>query len=424
MHAAWYNKRNMSRFFSLLAALLIAFLPLASVHAEGDLGLTPVIISEKAKSRDISKQTLTLTNTSERKLNLFPTVHDVSAKEGDQGFELAGDSGERSTSLANWIELSRGVIELGPGEEKIIPFVIRVNLAAEPGMYHAKIFFSEGSTRTDAEALPPLGEVLVTIEVLPDIKEVLQLNKFFTDSIFLSGDDVLFNFQIENIGNQNLKPTGEIRIYDRSGAEVASIPVNTDGTSFSPEQKAQLASVWAGAEGFGKYKAFLNLDYGDSQRASVQDTVFFWIVPWKQLGLTFIIGAMLVVFLVFYYQRRYDAPLAVSVAPVVRDPEPDFSEPEPAPVSKPERARRSWFSWRKKQSKLVPKVAYLDVPEPEVEAPVPTRIAMHDVVVPVAPVPVRETAPHGHSINLKELCKFPNDCPPEPSVHHVINLKR
>jgi hypothetical protein len=319
---------------------------------------------------------------------------------------------ERATSLANWIELSRGVVELGPGEEKIIPFVIRVNLAAEPGMYHAKILFSEGSTRSDAEALPALGEVDVTIEVLPDIKEVLQLNKFFTDPIFLSGDDVLFNYQIENIGNQNLKPSGEIRIYNRSGEEVASVPVNTEGASFSPEQQAQLAAVWSGAEGFGKYKAFLNLDYGDSQRASVQDTVFFWIVPWKQLSLAFVIGALLVLFLVFYYQRRLDEPTLAPVLP--RAPEP-VAHREPA-VRAP---KRSWFTFASRSATPLPETPRIETPV--TPPPVPVS-RMQDVVR--SQVPVETPVAHGHAINLRELCKRPDACEPEPAAHHVINLKR
>ncbi len=401
----------MFRFISACALVFLVAMPVSVSADPGDLTLTPVIITEKAKSRDILKQTLTLTNTSERKLNLFPTVHDVSATEGDQGFELVEGNTERATSLANWIELSRGVVELGPGEEKIIPFVIRVNLAAEPGMYHAKILFSEGSTRADAEALPALGEVDVTIEVLPDIKEVLQLNKFFTDPIFLSGDYVLFNYQIENIGNQNLKPTGEIRIYNRSGEEVASVPVNTEGTTFSPEQQAQLAAVWSGAEGFGKYKAFLNLDYGDSQRASVQDTVFFWIVPWKQLSLAFVIGAMLVLFLVFYYQRRLEEPTLAPVMP---------RAPEPVVHHEPVRtAKRSWFTFTHRSARPLPETPRIET----AVAPPPPAPRMQDVVR--APLPVQEPqTAHGHAINLRELCKRPDACEPEPAAHHVINLKR
>ena len=325
--------------FAGLIGFSLVLQPAAPVFAAPeDVSVTPIIINQKVKARDIIKQTITVTNTSNRKLNLYPSVYDVSPSEGTQEFVKAEGSFERSVSLANWIELSRGILELGPGEEKIIPFTVRTHLDAPPATYHARIVFSEGTTRESAEEKDPLVSVLVNIEVQPDIKEVLQLNTFFTETFFLAGDDVLFNFQVENIGNQELKPTGEIRIYDRKGAEVASVPVNESGATFSPEQTEQLASVWTAARGFGKYKAFLNIDYGASQRASIQDTVYFWIVPWKQLTAFFVVSILLMLFMVFYYhrhlQRKYTPHLAPSVAAVDPDPEPEFEEePDPEPYT-------------------------------------------------------------------------------------------
>lgn len=276
------------------------------VFAEGGLSVTPVLIDEKGKPRDIIKQSLTIVNNTERKLNLFPAVNDVTAMEGEQEFARAQNSDDRAVSLANWIELSRGSIELGPGEEKTIPFVIRVNLNAVTGAYHAKIALYEGSTREMAEANAPIAETMVNVEIQPDVKEMLQLNKFFTESLFFSGDDVLFNYQIENIGNQDLQPKGDIRIYDRKGKEVAAIDVNDEGKTVSPDEMSQLASVWSAASGFGRYKAFINIDYG-SQKASVQDTVYFWIVPWQQL-LGFTVAMMIaLVFLALYVHRWLDA---------------------------------------------------------------------------------------------------------------------
>jgi hypothetical protein len=201
------------------------------------------VIDEKVKVRDILKKSVTVTNSSNRKLNLYPSVNDINPQEGEEEFVASQNAAERSGSLANWIELSRGVVELGPGESKELPFVIRTHLDAAPGTYHATISLGEGSSRSQAEEAPPLAEVAVNVEVMADIKEVMQLNKFFTDNVFFSGDDVLFNYQLENIGNQELQPRGEIRIYNRRGEEVAAVDVNTEGKKFSPEQTAQLASM-------------------------------------------------------------------------------------------------------------------------------------------------------------------------------------
>lgn len=395
-------------FLALALALALLAAPTPTL-AEGtaDLSVSPVIISEKAKARDILKESIRLVNTSERSLSLYPSVIDVDPNEGGQGFDYADKSSERAASLANWIELSRGVIELGPGEEREVPFVIRINLNADPGMYYAALEFYQGPTRDRAEGAPPLATVDVTVEVQADIKEVLQLGSFFTDSIFLSGDDVLFNYQIENIGNQTLKPTGEIRIYDRTGAEVASIPVNSEGATFSPEQKAQLAAVWSAAEGFGKYKAFLNLDYGDTQRASLQDTVFFWIVPWKQLGVAFVVGLLVVIFLVYYYHRRLEAQYAVAHA----GPRAPVVAPAPVPLAPKPKRRRSWLpSFKKREPTWQVAAEWHDAPE--TVHPEPSVTARHEVVA---------TPVHGETINLKHMRPQPKS---EHHVTHVINLKK
>jgi len=109
-----------------------------------------------------------------------------------------------------------------------------------------------------------------------------------------------------NNGNQNLQPSGDIRIYNRRGEEVATVDVNKDGKSVSPEQTAQLASVWSGVNGFGQYKALITVNYGKTQTASVQDTVFFWIVPWKQLLGLFTITIIAMVALGLYFHRWFE----------------------------------------------------------------------------------------------------------------------
>ncbi len=308
--------------FSYTAVLLLTCSFLFSAHPQTalaqtqDLTVTPVVIDEKVKVRDILKKSVTITNTSSRKLNLYPSVNDINPQEGEEEFVAAQDSSERADSLANWVELSRGVVELGPGESKELPFVIRTHLDAKPGTYHATISLGEGGSRSLAEEAPPVAEMALNVEVMADIKEVMQLNKFFTDNVFFSGDDVLFNYQLENIGNQELQPKGEIRIYNRRGEEVAAVDINSEGKKFSPEQSGQLASVWNAATGFGRFKAFLNVDYGNSQTGSVQDTVYFWVIPWKQLLALFTASAIAVVALGLYFHRwfeeRHLAKLAIA----------------------------------------------------------------------------------------------------------------
>ncbi len=419
------SMRRTQSFFVLCMFFVVTILPQISLAQQsGDFSFTPVLIDEKAKPRDILKQTLTIVNTSNRKLNLYPSVNNIDPAEGQQEFAQAHNGTDRAASLANWIELSRGVIELGPGEEKTVPFVIRVNLTAVPGSYHAYISFYEGSTRESAEKTTALGKMTVNVEVLADVKEVMQLNKFFSDNIFFSGDDVLFNYQLENIGNQSLQPKGEIRVYDRKGREVAAVEVNKDGKTISPDEISQLASVWSAATGFGKYKAFINVDYGESQKASVQDTVFFWIIPWQQLVGMLVTSLMAIVFLALYVHRRMDARFHARLAHAGLHTDTKESLPvtprTPVESQSDEGVKKSRLSFlrRSKTKELTETAVPLEAPSKRPRNQMLEALGAERIHAPQA----RHEAvrPQGGTIDLKQMS---TPSPRKPQTTHVINLK-
>ncbi len=418
--------RTTQNFFLWCMVLCISIVPQFSIAQQsGDFSFTPVIIDEKAKPRDILKHTLTIVNTSNRKLNLYPSVNNIDTSEGQQQFAQAHNGADRAASLANWIELSRGVVELGPGEEKTIPFVIRVNLTAVPGSYHAYISFYEGSTREAAEKTTALGKMTVNVEVLADVKEVMQLNKFFSDNIFFSGDDILFNYQLENIGNQSLQPKGEIRVYDRKGREVAAVEVNKDGKTISPDEMSQLASVWSAASGFGRYKAFINIDYGETQKASVQDTVFFWILPWQQLLGMLVTSLMAIVFLALYIHRRMDARFHARLAHAGVHASTTQTLPNapslPRAPQTPPLEKKSRLSFLRRS-----KAEVSHVPDEPVEAP-PKRPrnqmleALGAERMQSQGSRVEQTRSQGGTIDLKNIS---SPQARKPQSTHVINLKK
>lgn len=176
---------------AVMFVLLVCLFPFAAQALSSDkLTVTPVVIDAKAKPRDVLKESITITNTADHLLTLYPGVNNVRPEDGEQEFAAAQSSLDLDDSLANWIELSRGVIELKPGEQKEVPFIVHVNMNAITGVYHAQISFSQGTTRAEAEAAGPLATVAVNLEVQEDTKEVLQLGKFTTGKFFLAGDDV------------------------------------------------------------------------------------------------------------------------------------------------------------------------------------------------------------------------------------------
>lgn len=427
-----------ARVLATISLIIVGLAPVFSHAATQELSVTPVVIDDKAHARDILTETITLTNTSSHKLEIYPSVNNVAPKDGEQPFAPAQGSQDLQASLANWIELSRGVIELSPGETRDVPFIIHVNLNALPGTYHAQISLFSGSTRDAAEAAGSLADVTVNLEVQADVKEVMQLDKFSVGKFFLAGDDVRFDYQLENIGNQDLMPHGEIRVYDRTGSEVASVDVNKEGKAVSPEQIAQLASVWSAAEGFGQYKALLTVYYGKNQTASVQDTVFFWVVPWKQLLMIFVAGLIGVIIMAFYVHRWLEErhgmkPVSVAaVAAAAAKPESAGAPEKPAAGSRfgllktvavlPFAIVAAGVSSAfravgklKRGERAVP----ARVPEPAAPE-VPAVAAVADPT-PVAPAPAPQSS---GTIDLKNFRAAPMEEQPVTHEGHVIDLKR
>ena len=298
----------MNRFFStsviaIFAVAVFASVPLFAFAA--DFSVTPLIIDLKAKPRDILKDTIGVMNNSSHIGNIYAFVNNTDPLLGMEEWKSMTSS-KAGDSLANWIEIKRGTLALPPNEKMELPLLIQVNLHAKPGIYHATITFAEGGTRAEAEARIKEGvSVAVNVEVQDDAKEILELSKFISNGTFIAGKDATFSYDLKNIGNRPIAPKGEVRIFNGNGEEVATINVNEKDEVLDPNRSKQLASVWKAGSRFGKYKAMLNIEYGSGSRGTLKDTVFFWLIPWKELLTVFM--CLLAVFLSFitYWHNGY-----------------------------------------------------------------------------------------------------------------------
>jgi hypothetical protein len=286
-----------------LAAAFFACAPVSSFAA--DFSVTPLIIDLKASPRDILKETIGVMNSANHVGNIYAFVNNTDPLLGREEWKSPSNT-DVSDSLANWIEINRATLALLPEQKKELPLLIQVDLHAKPGMYHATITFSEGGSRSEAEQNIKNGvSVAVNLEVLDDAKEALELDSFKTAGTFISSKEASFSYGIKNIGNRSLSPKGEVRIFNRSGEEVATLKVNEDGKVLDPSGTSQLASVWDAGSRFGRYKAMLNLEYGNKQRGTLQDTVFFWLIPWKEILAIFLSLMVVVLSFVMYWHNSY-----------------------------------------------------------------------------------------------------------------------
>lgn len=274
-----------NKLFRYFLILVVLFFLQNKVYAAGS-SIAPAIIDLKAGSREIIKQSITLKNMTAYKLNLYPIVNNINAQNGVKKFSEPVVA-DLSSSLANWLHLSRGVIELASDEIKKIDFEINVNMSAKPGVYHAVIAFAPGSTREEAESrMAEASSLILNLEVLDDAREKLQLKKFASAKIFYADLPVGFNYLLENIGNRTLEPRGRVIIYNRRGEEVTILNLEQNFL-LAPGESRELTSIWENGKALGRYKAFLDINYGRNDQGAIQDTVFFWIVPWKKVAFAF-----------------------------------------------------------------------------------------------------------------------------------------
>ncbi len=294
--------------YSLLSIFIFLSAPW-SLHAAVNYSVTPRVIDVSAEARDIIDRTITITNNANYTSSIFPSVNEISLDEGGDITDFKGPSMvDRTSTITTWIEISRQEINIPKGESYELPLTIRMNPNTQPGEYHALIGFGSGRNRDEAEKLVKEGRapgVVVTIRVEDTAVEHMDLKGFVVDKFITSSENQAVRYTLTNPGDTTVVPGGEIIFYDGNGKEVSSINANPESISLDPDQEIEIRAQVPITGMLGKYKAFLNVNYGTSQTASVYDTEFFYVIPWKKLLSIFVILLFTAIMLTAFLYKKY-----------------------------------------------------------------------------------------------------------------------
>lgn len=306
-------------FFKYISTLFFAALLFhgGSLTVLGDTSYSvlPLAIDEKVQPRDIITKEITITNTGTTPVTIYPTVNNISLKEGgDIEAFLAPVESDKSTSLASWTEISRLGINLRIGETRKIPVTFRISPTAVPGTYHTFLGFADGGNRDEAEARVKSGQApgtMVSVTLEDEKVEFLKLSKFIVERFVTKKNNQAALFTFTNPGDETVVPSGEIIVYDAKGREVQSLRVNEEHVTIPPGGEHTFTTHVPIEGMFGKYKAFLSIEYGVTQRASLQDTNFFYAFPVRIMAIVFGILLIIVAILAWYVHKKYfdDAPI-------------------------------------------------------------------------------------------------------------------
>lgn len=288
--------------------LLLVFPLLISAQESPGVDITPHIIDEKGMAGEIFNYNITLINNTDRLKNLYAFVNDLTIEEGRQEFTSPGKM-DKTLSLARWVTIKRSVVDLKPGGSIEIPLDIKINQYAKPGKYYAKVVFGDGSNRPNAENQSLSGsapEIMININVEELVVEKSQVHQFKTSKNIFLQKPVDFIVDIENFGNRAITPGGAIYIQNRRGQEIEKLDFNSNGDSIPSEEKKSFNISWEDVRGFGKFKAKLEIEYGDQIRRDLQDATTFWVLPLPIL-IGFVAGLLFLVVILTYiiYKKTY-----------------------------------------------------------------------------------------------------------------------
>jgi uncharacterized membrane protein len=186
-------KRFLARSIFVILILALSFILKTRLaycqSAESNVEISPSIIDQSAKARDILETQIKITNHASTSASLY-TLVSYFDEQNNLLYQGEVDNLSKATSMVPWINIKRGVIDLAPGQSTETTLRIEVNLNALPGKYHAAIVFAQGSSHPDALSRARVSnqpQVLVNLNVEANIIEKAQLINYNSNkNIFLN----------------------------------------------------------------------------------------------------------------------------------------------------------------------------------------------------------------------------------------------
>lgn len=291
----------------LLIVCLTVLLLHSSVAFAATHSVSPLLIEQSLVPRDGFTEIITIKNLAPRKIRIYPTVNEiVLGKNNEIKQFITPAMTDRTTTVTSWIEVDRGRVEIMPGESAEIEVRFAIHPNAVPGNYYAFVGFPEAPKRKEGEDKVMAGVspgVVVRLSLPESSNQALRLDGFNTERFIIDDSKKEILVALSNSGDVTATPTGEIILYNTRGDEVDAIPFNTSALAIPAGGSQDFNLSIPEAIRYGKYKAFLNIDYGTSQKAAIYDTIYFTVLPLWWLIIIFGILIMGTIIVSVWYHR-------------------------------------------------------------------------------------------------------------------------
>lgn len=329
----------MSKFFLIVGAIMTACLTLvafAPPHRAQALTVNPRLELEADPGTTLRTE-LQIQNEERQSRTFYLRTENFNAQDetGTPHFL------NRKEGLATWVEMPLS-ITLGPGQSVNFSFAIHVPADAQPGGHYAAIFFSTEPPNpggsADTVAIGSKLGTLILLRVKGEFLSAANILEFGTSGKkkFFSNLPIQLFYRFQNVGEDHLKPVGDITISNLLGQTVKVLPANTIEGSVLPKSVRRFTSVWSSRQGgiqqqavvdlpkreampyweavtfqarnfaFGRYTATLELVFGSSGLQSDHAKFTFYIIPWQLLSViapSMLFGLLLLRLFIKRYNR-------------------------------------------------------------------------------------------------------------------------
>lgn len=292
---------------------LFAFWAQAQIKGEG-LTISPPIKEFSLKPGESSEQTIRITNPTDKIVEVYPKAMNFKAK-GEGGEPAFFESTDETAkfALAKWVSFNQSKLALTPEQVVEFKYTINVPEGAEPGGHYGVIFFATEPPKKEGETSQvSLGSMigsLVLVKVPGQITEKALVEEFTASKSLYMKNDVNLVSRIANLGNVHFKPKGEIKINGWYGGE-EKIVFNEQNGNVLPDSIRKFENKWEPKTlKVGRYRADLNLTYGEAEKTLTANVVF-WIIPWWVFVILIIIIIITIIILVvrIIKKRRKNKP--------------------------------------------------------------------------------------------------------------------
>lgn len=294
------------RRFLFLTLVALFFLPTTEIQAS-ELTVRPFLIDQTVEGRQFLSEEVSLTNTTNRKLNVYATVNEITVDSSGEILKFVSPiMTDRTNTPTSWVEITRGRIEILSGETEVVPLGFRIHPNAKPGEYHMFIGFGAASKRFEVEQAAMNGDVdgiIVKLTIEDQSNEYLRIAGFKIDRFVTGEDDRTVSVELENLGDVPASPEGEIIFFNSNGEEKEAIPLNTDQVTVPAGETVVITSKIPFDNELGRFKANLSLQYGLKQKASLYDSTQFFMMPLHIIILMLVMAILIALFIFFLLHR-------------------------------------------------------------------------------------------------------------------------